>query len=377
MHIVFLSGEYPLWTSGGVGTFIQTLGRALVSRDHRVSVVGIGKDDREIELEDQGVKIYRLPVNKGKLPNFWVNSKRINKKLSALHAQHPIDILESAEGGMALISSKHKAKRVVRLHGGHHFFAEAEKRSIQWRRAQLEKRSFKRADGFIAVSTYVKEHTANYLSYYGKPMEVIHLPLDVTVQLPDVPLRENNILFAGTICEKKGVRELLQAFRLVRERYPEKQLDLYGREWYYPNGGTYEAMLRDTYDASYFENVHFQGSIPRDQLDTKYAEAAFCVFPSHMETQGLVCLEAMLMAKAVVFTQYGPGPETVEDGHTGWLCDVYNPDDIAQKMIWCIEHPEKARQMGESARQQVIRKYDASSILEQNISFYQKLIDHQ
>ena len=374
MHIVFLSGEYPLWTSGGVGTFIQTLGRALVAAGHDVSVVGTGKEHKEIQLEDEGVKIYRLPSNKGKLPNFWINSLRINKKLKELQAENPISIMESAEGGLALIGSKHPGKKVIRLHGGHHFFAEAEKRPIRWRRAQLEKRSFKKADGFIAVSEYVRDHTAKYLSYGNKPLEVINLPLDTSIKVPYVQPKKDHILFAGTICEKKGVRQLLEAFKIVRERYPEKVLDLFGREWFYPHGGTYEAMLRSTYDNSYFENVNFHGSIPRAELDPKYAEAAFCVFPSHMETQGLVCLEAMLLAKPVVFTKYGPGPETVAHGKTGLLCDVYKPEDIAQKMIWCIEHPAEAKELGENARQVVVENYGADQILQKNLAFYEKLL---
>ena len=57
MHIVFLSGEYPLWTSGGVGTFIQTFGRSLVQNGHAVSVVGPGKEKQELQMEDKGVQI--------------------------------------------------------------------------------------------------------------------------------------------------------------------------------------------------------------------------------------------------------------------------------------------------------------------------------
>ena len=59
-------------------------------------------------------------------------------------------------------------KYVIRLHGGHHFFAEAENRGINKWKGFQEKRSFKKADAFIAVSNYVKNHTATYLSYYNK-----------------------------------------------------------------------------------------------------------------------------------------------------------------------------------------------------------------
>jgi len=376
MHIVFLSGEYPLWTSGGVGTFIQTFGRSLVQNGHMVSVVGPGKEKQELKLEDDGIQIYRLPKSSGPLPNFVFNAFQINKKLRQLHKEHPIAIIEAAEGGLALLSKGHAAKKIIRLHGGHHFFSEAEKRKINWRKGWLEKKSFTKADGFIAISQYVKDHTANYLSYSNRPIDIISLPLDTSKQIPQVEVQKDHILFAGTVCEKKGVRQLIQAFKIVREKYPNKILNLFGREWFYPDGISYHQMLTEKYDASYFENVYFHGSISRDTLDKKYVEAAFCVFPSHMETQGLVSIEAMLLGKTVIFSKYGPGPETVEHQKTGLLCDVYDPMDIAEKMIWCIEHPQEAALLGETAAKLVKTRYDANTILKRNVQFYQSLIEN-
>ena len=375
MHIVYVSGEYALWATGGVGIFLQTIGRALVQKGHKVSIVGVGVTTKEEILNDEGVQLYRLPKNTSKIPNFIINSRRINNKLKTLHAKSSIDIIESAEGGLAFLHKSHPAKKVIRLHGGHHFFAEAENRGIQWKKGIIEKRSFKKADAFIAISEYVKMHTQKYLSYYSKPIEIIPSAINTEISLPQVPLEQDTILFAGTVCEKKGVRQLLQAFKMVREKYPSKQLDLYGSlTWKYPNGDLYLDRLKEELDASFFVQVNFNGGIPRDKLDDKYAAASFCVFPSHMETQGLVSIEAMLLEKTVIFSKYGPGPETISHQKTGLLCDVYDPNNIAEQMLWCIEHPEKAAQLGKAARNYVKLKYNLENILEHNISFYSSLI---
>ncbi|MEZ4874035.1 MAG: glycosyltransferase family 4 protein [Flavobacteriaceae bacterium] len=214
MHIVFLSHEYPLWSPGGVGTFIQTLGRALVKAGHAVTVLGPGKDAIEIQLEDEGVSLIRLPRKKGFLPQFVYNAFQINQKLREIQSKHPIDIIESAELGLAFVGRNHQAKKVIRLHGGHHFFAEAEKRGIHWKKGILEKRSFAKADGFIAVSSYVKQHTEKYLSYHHKPVTIIYLPLDTEMPVPSLAVDSNQILFAGTACEKKRARQLLRSFSI-------------------------------------------------------------------------------------------------------------------------------------------------------------------
>jgi glycosyltransferase involved in cell wall biosynthesis len=374
MNIVFLSNEYPLWAPGGVGTFLQTFGRTLVSHGHEVTILGIGNKEKTEHIEDKGVKLKRLPKNKGLLPNFLYNSIQLNKELKRMHKNSPIDIIESAELGLAIISKSHPAKKVIRMHGGHHFFAEAEKRGINWRKGLLEKRSFKKADGFIAVSNYVKEHTAKYLSYNDRPIEIINYPINTSVEIPNVTIQKDRILFAGTVCEKKGVRQLIEAFKLVREKYPEKKLDIYGREWFFPDGRSYTKWIMEEYDESFFENVYFHGSISREELNIKYAESLFCIFPSHMETQGLVSLEAMLLKKPVIFSEYGPGPETIIQNESGLLCDVYDPKDIADKMIWCIEHPKEAIQLGINAEKIVRVKYDKNTILDKNLAFYTRLL---
>ncbi|MCT8340036.1 glycosyltransferase family 4 protein [Flavobacteriaceae bacterium TK19130] len=374
LNIVFLSYEYPLWASGGVGTFLQTFGRAMAAEGHGITILGVGDKREEERLDDQGVKLIRISKNESRLPNFLYNSVQLNKRLRALHKEHPIDIIESAELGLGIISKKHPAKKVIRMHGGHHFFAESENRGINWRKGKLEKRSFKRADAFIAVSHYVKSHTQKYLSYQNKPLAVINYPIDTDITIPKVEVKPNTILFAGTVCEKKGVRQLIEAFKLVRTKYPKKKLDLYGRDWYYPDGSSYIENLQKTYDTSYFENVTFHGAVPREELNRHYAEASLCVFPSHMETQGLVTLEAMLLEKPVIFSEYGPGPETIEHVETGLLCDVYHPKDIAKKIIWYIENPKAAATMAEKGRKAVLEKYDKNTILKANIQFYKSLL---
>jgi hypothetical protein len=54
MHVGFLTLEYPPLPTGGIGTSLRTLGRALVAQGHRVTVVGWGP---KLETEDEGVRV--------------------------------------------------------------------------------------------------------------------------------------------------------------------------------------------------------------------------------------------------------------------------------------------------------------------------------
>ena len=220
----------------------------------------------------------------------------------------------------------------------------------------------------------MKDHTAKYLSFGRRPLEVINYPIDTSQEPLDLEQDPNSILFAGTICDKKGVRELVQAMALLRLDFPDLRLDCYGRDWYYPDGRSYIAQLRQDLPTDHFDRVIFHGAVPREELNKKYAVARICVFPSRMETQGLVSLEAMLLGKPVVFSQYGPGPETITHGENGLLCDVYDPADIARKIRWYLEHPKEAMEYGLRARKHVLNKYNKETILARNLEFYKGLL---
>lgn len=379
MHICFITSEFPKpgFPHGGVGTFVHTIAPKLVQNGIQVSVVGLNYVNKtETEIVN-GIKVYRLKRSIVKGFAWYFNTKSISKKIAQIHKETPVDVVETAELGLAFLAQIKSISYCIRLHGGHHFFAEAENRSINWWKGFQEKRSFEKADAFIAVSEYVKKHTAYYLSYKNKPVEIIFYPIDLDTFSPlGFEKDQNAIVYAGTLCEKKGVRQLIQAFPFIKEKYPKAVLNLYGRDWKFPNGSSYIKMLQEVElpkISPFDKDVIFHGSIDYDQIPQAYAKAAVCVFPSHMETLGLVAPEAMAMEKAVVFTSLGPGSEVIEDGLTGYLCNPHQPKDIAEKILLVLQNPEKATDIGVKARRSVLEKFEINTIVNENIAFYTRI----
>ncbi|GAA4772208.1 MULTISPECIES: glycosyltransferase family 4 protein [Flavobacterium] len=379
MHICFITHEYPKpgFPHGGLGSFVKTIGEALAANGIQVSVVGMNYTSEYEELMESGVRIYRLNRSKLKGLSWWMNSKAVSGKIREIHKHHPIDIVESAESGLAFLSKIKDIQYVIRLHGGHYFFAEAENRGINWWKGFQEKRSFAKADAFIAVSKYVKNHTEKYLSYHNKPLGYINNPINTAVFKPMLnDIIPHKIVFAGTICEKKGVRQLIQAFPLVKEEFPDATLHLYGRDWFFPDGASFVAFLKEKELprlGPVAESVFFQGVLPLSEVAKKYAEAEVCVFPSHMETLGLVAPEAMAIAKPVVFTNRGPGPEIITDTVTGLLCNPLDPNDIAQKILRIFTDKAAASAMGKNAEKEVQKRFSVSELVAENIDFFKSL----
>ena len=376
MHICFLSHEYPLWSTGGIGSFIQTIGRMLVKEGHTVTVVGYSNLKAGDFLVDEGVSIYRMSAPKYfRKASFIENVIKIRKQLKKIHSETPIDIIESNESGLFFLPDKTPYKKVVRMHGGHHFFAESENRSINLWKAKQERMSFKKTDAFVAASKFVINHTGKYLSTGNKPVEIINFPIDSAL------FREANldktikhkIVFAGTVCEKKGIRQLLQAMPEVKERYPDVKLEIYGRDWFFPDGTSYISYLKTQFSDDILKNVTFHGAINLSEIPSKYEEAELCVFPSHMETLGLVAPEAMMMGKPVLFSNTGPGPEIITHMETGLLCNPLDFNDISSKIIYAFDNPDKMKEIALKGKNYASVKFSRDTNYKHNYQFYQSL----
>lgn len=377
MHICFITNEYPKkgFPHGGIGTFVQTFGKSLIENGHKVSVIGINYTAFDETERNNGIAIYRIKPSKIKGLTWFLNAQQINKKVKEVHSDSPINVIETAELGLAFSKKLKGIKYVIRLHGGHHFFAEAENRGINKWKGFQEKRSFSKADAFIGVSNFVKKHTEKYLSYHEKPVAIISNPIalskfyasDKSKQIP------HSIVFAGTVCEKKGIRQLVQALPSILEKFPDTHLNIYGRDWLFPDKSSYIEFLKNQTPSAILEKITFHGAISHDLLPEAYEKATVCVFPSHMETQGLVAPEAMAMEKTVIFTALGPGSEIIEDLKTGLLCNPLNPKDIASKILWVFENPEASDKIATEARKSALEKFNIDDSLNRNLEFYKSL----
>lgn len=376
MHICFLTNEYPKkgLNSGGIGTFVQFLARKLVEKQISVTVVGINNDTVDTESEDLGVKIYRIRKPSWKFAKFYQNSSAILKKLNEINSNHKIDIVEGSELNFAFFPNNTTYKKVIRLHGGHHFFALELNKKLNFWRAFQEKQSFKKANNFIAVSNYVGRQTQNYLKY-NFSFTTIYNSVDTEKFKPfNKSLEKKNvILFIGTVCEKKGVRQLVQAMPLIKQEIPSVCLKIVGRDWFFENGKSYIEYLKGFITEDVFNAIEIVGAVPHIEIPNLISEAEVCVFPSHMEAMPIAWLEALAMGKKVVASNIGPGREAVINNQTGILINPYDPLSIAEGILEILKNKDKTTSLGVKARQDIVQRFNVDKIVKENINFFRKM----
>ena len=96
--------------------------------------------------------------------------------------------------------------------------------------------------------------------------------------------------------------------------------------------------------------ITFLGHLPQSQLAHHMAEASVLVIPSLSEGLGRVVFEAMACRTPVIGSRVGGIPEMIQGGTTGFLVPPGDVSALTGKLKWILEHPQKARTMGDCAR---------------------------
>ncbi|HZT86884.1 MAG TPA: glycosyltransferase family 4 protein [Stellaceae bacterium] len=158
-----------------------------------------------------------------------------------------------------------------------------------------------------------------------------------------VRLQHPAVVTLAGMYERKGIRDLISAFALLADRYPEAQLYLLGDG---PDRAAFESLAAALPCRT---RVHFLGFVrePRPYL----AETDIFVLASHNDPSPLVIPEAREAGCAIVATAVGGIPEALDGGEAGILVPASNPAELAAAVDRLLAEPaerERWRQRAQS-----------------------------
>ncbi|WP_433762037.1 glycogen synthase [Nocardia sp. CA-135398] len=254
-----------------------------------------------------------------------------------------------------------------------------------------ERNAVEYADAIIAVSEGMRHDVLDaYPTIDPDRVHVVHNGIDATVWHPGPPAGPSRtildelgvrtdrpmVAFVGRITRQKGVGHLLAA---AREFDPEIQLVLCAGA---PDTRELEAEVA----AAVAELSKARGNVfwvremlPTEQIRQILAAATMFVCPSVYEPLGIVNLEAMACATAVVASDVGGIPEVVVDGQTGRLVH-YDPNapeqyehDLAAAVNEVAGDPVLAAEFGAAGRHRAIAEFDWLQIATQTVAIYDQV----
>jgi len=175
--------------------------------------------------------------------------------------------------------------------------------------------------------------------------------------------------FAGQLDERKGIHDLLPAFKHVVEKWPNVHLVLAG-----------EGPLRQFIENYCRENgltgrVHLPGFL---SPITDFMKAIDClVLPSLWEGFGIVLIEAMAAGKPVITTHVSSMPEIVQHNESGLVVPVQDATALANAFATLLQNPRQATQWGENGRQRVLKMFTIDRMLDELVTLFSRTVQNK
>jgi glycosyltransferase involved in cell wall biosynthesis len=165
-----------------------------------------------------------------------------------------------------------------------------------------------------------------------------------------------NLLYVGAMYEERGIVELIESLKIVKDNGINANLKLMGifisRE--------FESNVKsiiNNYKLN--DEVVFTGSkINNEKWEVFFNADIFC-FPTYVpsETFGIVLVESMQFEIPVVATRWNGIPFVVNDGVNGFLVEPKNPSDMASRIIELAKNSELRKKFGRNGRDKFLSEY--------------------
>ena len=323
----------------------ETAKRLVTDYDvHILTTGGVGA-----KLNDQ-VNIHSVPP---KHPySLWYSTflkHRLNSTLASispdiLHFHQPLP--------WAYVLAKAKCAKVLSCHGLH--FSESSRRP---RRGYLNRlllpRAIRNADIVCAPSKWL----AGYIEdEYNVECTVLPNGVNTSVFAPieGAKSRSDVIMYVGRFAANKGLREIFEAAKVLREY----------EFWFvgdYRNG---------TVKVPSLPNIRLMGRIEHDELNQYYNQASLCAFPSYWEAFPLVGLEAMACGRAIIATKLGFS-EYLENERNGLVVEPGRSDELIESIKYLMQNEHERSRIEKNARETAL-KFDWSIIIKSYRAIYEK-----
>ncbi len=368
MKILFLTTHF---NTGGITSYILTLGEALVKSGHQVWVASSGGNCVP-RLEAAGIRHISINIRTKSeaSPKLWLSfgplKDLIRKEgINIIHTQtrvtQVLGFFLSRLTGVAMVTT---------CHG---FF-----------KARWFRRIFPCwGAAVIAISKPVACHLN---ADFGVAQNQIHLivnGIDLNrfvmtndqmrrearqkTGMGDGPLIGINTPLIGVVARLsnvKGIDVLIRAMPLVITEVPSANLLIAGQ-------GPQEVYLKKlTQDLSLTAHVHFKSTVNQTQ-DLLRAFDVF-VMPSLMEGLGLSVIEAQACGIPVVASKAGGLVDLIEDGRSGYLVPINDPAALANRIIEALRNPKQSKIMAQQARLNIEQHFSVEKMLKETLHIYEQ-----
>ncbi len=183
------------------------------------------------------------------------------------------------------------------------------------------------------------------------------------------PPEQTRFLYIGKLYREKGIFEMFEAFKIIKEKYPNTTLSLIG-------------TIIDTRDKEQINKLITALNIGKlieylgEQDDVRpFIENSDCiVLPSYREGTPRALLEAAAMGKPILASNVPGCKDVIENGINGYFFEVKSVYDMISKFEQFINLSiEKKNHMGQAGRTKIEKEYDEKIVAKKYITVISKI----
>ncbi len=351
---ILLSSDLYFPAVNGISQFTRNLAQGLAGRGHTVGIIAASPNGkRDIEFEGK-VTVYRTRavvfpfyqnVRISLAPQAEVRRIVKDFKPDVMHTQLLLGIGQA----VMTVSEKYRIPMVSTSHAMPENLMDNLKhlssfsRPINYMIREYGRRFHNRADIITSPTESAIDVFGKQAAKVKKPIRIISNGIDLSVFKPGVasdeiydkyqlPRDKPIITYIGRLDVEKHVDVVIHAFnRVLKQRDVHMLIAGYG---------VAEPALRQMVnDLGIAEYVTFAGFVPEeDKIELEKVGYLYCI-ASPAELQCIAALEAMASGQPVVAVNAGALPELCQDGRNGYLFELDNDKQAAQKIMAIVDDP--------------------------------------
>jgi len=359
--VLVITNMYPSEKAPSFGVFIKNQVEEIRNRGFSVDVIGI-KDYRMGRLFT--IKKYLTWIMK-------ILSKLMRwKKYDIIHCHY---VFPSGLFGL-MFKKVYGAKVIVTAHGGDIDKMARKNKFIFNQTSKI----LKNVDHIIAVGEKLKQDIISDFKIDENKISVNNmgvnraifspLPKDEAKKKINLSNKYKHILFVGNLIKAKGLEELIGAYKLLKDKYPEIQLHLIGEN----KEPGFLAGLKEQIQRENIKDVHFYPPMDQRKLAIWLSAADLFVLPSHMEGFGLSALEAMSCHTPVVGSDVGGLTYLLGSG-AGWLVEPKSVESLKEGIEKVLNDRELSETLVKNGEQRA-RSYNLNKQLDTLIQIYENIL---
>jgi len=202
----------------------------------------------------------------------------------------------------------------------------------------------------------------------GIDVDRFNISVDISSKKRELGISERATVIGtvGRLVEQKGHRYLLEAAKMVVNKFPDAKFIIIG------DGPLRGELEEQALNLGVKENIVFTGG--REDIPELMAIMDIFVLPSITEGLPLVLLEAMVSKKPIIGTRVGGIPEVIEDGVTGLLVEPANSGGLANQIAILLMNAVDRKKMAIEACRMVRKKYNAKSMILKYEAVYERAL---